>query len=63
MNNWRDPVHPGEILAGELKEIGLNASQLADKLGVARNVYILARGFALTNCTRPSIMRQLMRPF
>ena len=29
------PVHPGEILRGELEELGLSASTLAEKLDVA----------------------------
>jgi addiction module HigA family antidote len=37
MSDWRDPIHPGEILAGELAAIGINASQLAEKLGVTQN--------------------------
>lgn len=37
MTDWRKPIHPGEILADELEEIGLNASQLADKIGVPKN--------------------------
>jgi antitoxin HigA-1 len=45
MTNWRDPIHPGEILAEELEEIGLNASQLADKLGVTKNrIYLIIEG-------------------
>jgi len=34
MNDWKAPIHPGEILADELEEIGLNSSQLAEKIGV-----------------------------
>ena len=37
MTDWKKPIHPGEILADELEEIGLNASQLADKIGVPKN--------------------------
>jgi addiction module HigA family antidote len=33
----RTPIHPGEILAGELEEIGLTAKKLADVLGVPPN--------------------------
>lgn len=34
----REPVHPGEILAEEvLAEIGMNANQLGEALGVAPN--------------------------
>ena len=45
MTDWRDPIHPGEILADELEEIGLNASQLAQKIGVPENrIYQIIRG-------------------
>lgn len=45
MSDWRDPIHPGEILAGELEEIDLNASQLAEKLGVTKNrIYLIIEG-------------------
>jgi antitoxin HigA-1 len=33
----RTPIHPGEILADELKEIGLSAAQLARTLDVPAN--------------------------
>jgi antitoxin HigA-1 len=33
----RPPIHPGEILGDELKEIGLSASQLAHQLNVPQN--------------------------
>lgn len=33
----RPPIHPGEILADELDELGLNASQLARALHVPVN--------------------------
>ncbi|MFQ5717006.1 MAG: HigA family addiction module antitoxin [Nitrospinales bacterium] len=29
---WKDPIHPGEVLADELDEIGLNANELAKRL-------------------------------
>ena len=32
-----DPIHPGEILADELEEIGLTAAALAEKLDVPKN--------------------------
>ena len=45
MTDWKDPIHPGEILADELEEIGLNASQLAQKIGVPENrIYQIVRG-------------------
>ncbi len=37
MNEDREPIHPGEILADELSEIGINASQFAQKIGVSEN--------------------------
>ena len=33
----RTPIHPGEILADELKEINLTAKKLADVIGVPPN--------------------------
>jgi addiction module HigA family antidote len=33
----RLPIHPGEILADELEELGINASQLAHALNVPPN--------------------------
>jgi len=36
MIDWKDPIHPGEVLAGELDEIGLGASQLARTIGVPK---------------------------
>ncbi|HEV2689367.1 MAG TPA: HigA family addiction module antitoxin [Bryobacteraceae bacterium] len=33
----RTPIHPGEILADELAEIGLTAKKLADVIGVPPN--------------------------
>ncbi len=33
----RTPIHPGEILADELEEIGISAAGLARKLGVPAN--------------------------
>ncbi len=45
MENWKKPIHPGEILTDELEEIGLNASQLARSLGVPENrIYQIVRG-------------------
>ena len=37
MNDWRDPIHPGEHLADELQEIGINGHQLAKRLNVPPN--------------------------
>ena len=33
----RTPIHPGEILGDELKEIGISATELARTLGVPAN--------------------------
>jgi antitoxin HigA-1 len=33
----RTPIHPGEILADELKAIGISAAELARKLNVPPN--------------------------
>lgn len=41
----RTPIHPGEILADELEEIGLSAKRLADVLQVPPNrLYQLLAG-------------------
>lgn len=37
MNDWKDPIHPGEILAGELEEIGISGLELAKRLGIPNN--------------------------
>lgn len=37
MKNWKEPIHPGEILADELEYIGMTAAALADKIGVPKN--------------------------
>ena len=41
----RTPIHPGEILADELKELNMSASELASKLYVPANriTQIIAR--------------------
>lgn len=45
MTDWRDPIHPGEILRDELQEIGINASQLADRLHVPKaRIYQIVDG-------------------
>ena len=33
----RPPIHPGEILGDELKEIGISASELARQISVPQN--------------------------
>jgi antitoxin HigA-1 len=41
----RTPIHPGEILADELKETGLSARRLADVIGVSpKRVYQILAG-------------------
>lgn len=43
--HWKDPIHPGEHLADEMKEIGLNGRQLALRLNVPfHRVYQILRG-------------------
>ena len=37
MTNGMRPVHPGEILAEEMEELGLSANALAGALGVPTN--------------------------
>ena len=37
VNNQMRPVHPGEILAEEMEELGLSANALAGALGVPTN--------------------------
>lgn len=37
MSNWKDPIHPGEILADELAEIGMSAIELGKRLEVPNN--------------------------
>lgn len=34
---WKDPIHPGEILADEIAEIGINAVELSNRIGVPNN--------------------------
>ncbi|MCL4832676.1 MAG: HigA family addiction module antidote protein [Caldilineaceae bacterium] len=44
-NDWRAPIHPGEILADELEEIGISGAQLATRLNVTHNrVYQILQG-------------------
>ncbi len=37
MNNNRPPIHPGEILADELHELGITATELSRNLKVPAN--------------------------
>lgn len=43
--DWRDPIHPGEILADELQEIGMKPVELAARIGVPDNqIYQILQG-------------------
>lgn len=43
--DWRDPIHPGELLADELQVIGINGRQLALRLYIPfARVYQILRG-------------------
>lgn len=45
MKKLGDPIHPGEILADELDFIGINAGELAEKIGVPKNrMYQIIKG-------------------
>lgn len=45
MSDWRDPIHPGEILVDELEEIGMKPVELATRLGVPDNrIYQILHG-------------------
>jgi addiction module HigA family antidote len=37
VKDWKDPIHPGEILADELEYIGMTAASLAERIGVPQN--------------------------
>ncbi len=55
----RNPIHPGEILADELKEIGVSAAQLARALRVPANriSQIIARKRAISADTALRLAR------
>jgi len=55
----RNPIHPGEILADELKEIGISAAELARTLEVPANriSQIIARKRALSADTALRLAR------
>jgi len=43
--DWRAPIHPGEVLADELDEIGMSGAQLARRLNVPVNrIYQILQG-------------------
>ena len=43
--DWKRPIHPGEILADELEEIGINAVELSERIGVPNNrIYQILNG-------------------
>ena len=35
MTHWKDPIHPGENLADEIEEIGLNMYEIAKKIDIS----------------------------
>jgi addiction module HigA family antidote len=37
MNDWKEPIHPGEILADELDFLGISIEQLAKYIKVSEN--------------------------
>lgn len=37
MTDWKNPIHPGEILAEELEEIGMKPLELAERIQVPNN--------------------------
>ncbi len=55
----RTPIHPGEILADELKEIGISAAEMARTLGVPANriSQIIARKRAISADTALRLAR------
>lgn len=45
MTDWRDPIHPGEMLADELEEIGMNGHELAKRLDLPfSRIYQILKG-------------------
>jgi antitoxin HigA-1 len=45
MNDWRDSIHPGEILGDELEEIGISGLELAKRLRIPNNrIYQILAG-------------------
>ena len=47
MNDWKSPIHPGEILADELEEIDLTISGLAQAIYVSQaTLYRIIQGNA-----------------
>ncbi len=45
MSDLKTPIHPGEILADELEEIGITAAELAKRIGVPNNrLYAIIEG-------------------
>ena len=45
MDNWRAPIHPGEILGEELTEIGMKPVELANRIAVPNNrIYQILEG-------------------
>ena len=53
----RTPIHPGEILADELEEIGLSAKRLADVIQVPPNrLYQLLAGKRNVTADTPCVL-------
>ena len=45
MSDWRDPIHPGEILADELDEIDIKPIKLASEIDVpVKQIYQILGG-------------------
>ena len=45
MTDWKEPIHPGEILGDELGEIQMSAAALSVRIGVPNNrIYQILRG-------------------
>jgi plasmid maintenance system antidote protein VapI len=38
--DWKNPIHPGEILADELEFIRFDAAQPAERLGIPENYHL-----------------------
>jgi len=53
----RPPIHPGEILADELKELGISAAELARSLQVNRITQILSGRRSITADTALRLAR------
>jgi addiction module HigA family antidote len=69
MTDWKDPIHPGEILAEELEEIGMKPLELAERIQVPNNrIYQIIDGkrsitadTATRRTTRASLTARIQR--